>query len=105
MTEQMTVGFLPLVDACLPILAHEHGCPAHVALEGERQPFLLGETVRVGEDRQAGVDEGQEADGHLFGHCAAPVEFGPSSSCAVTTASAMSRMRRLELIALRLSSA
>ena len=25
MTEQMTIGFLPLVDACLPILAHEHG--------------------------------------------------------------------------------
>lgn len=25
MTEQLTIGFLPLVDACLPILAHEHG--------------------------------------------------------------------------------
>jgi NitT/TauT family transport system ATP-binding protein len=25
MTEEMTIGFLPLVDACLPILAHEHG--------------------------------------------------------------------------------
>ena len=25
MTEQMTIGFLPLVDACLPILALEHG--------------------------------------------------------------------------------
>ena len=25
MTEQMTIGFLPLVDACLPILAHAHG--------------------------------------------------------------------------------
>jgi NitT/TauT family transport system ATP-binding protein len=25
MTEELTIGFLPLVDACLPILAHEHG--------------------------------------------------------------------------------
>lgn len=25
MTEQLTIGFLPLEDACLPILAHEHG--------------------------------------------------------------------------------
>ena len=25
MTEHLTIGFLPLVDACLPILAHEHG--------------------------------------------------------------------------------
>jgi len=24
-TEHLTIGFLPLVDACLPILAHEHG--------------------------------------------------------------------------------
>ncbi len=25
MTRELTIGFLPLVDACLPILAHEHG--------------------------------------------------------------------------------
>ncbi|VWX53823.1 ABC transporter substrate-binding protein [Novosphingobium sp. 9U] len=25
MSQELTVGFLPLVDACLPILAHEHG--------------------------------------------------------------------------------
>jgi len=25
MTQRLTIGFLPLVDACLPILAHEHG--------------------------------------------------------------------------------
>jgi len=25
MTERLTIGFLPLVDACLPLLAHEHG--------------------------------------------------------------------------------
>lgn len=25
MTKALTIGFLPLVDACLPILAHEHG--------------------------------------------------------------------------------
>ena len=25
MSERLTIGFLPLVDACLPILAHEHG--------------------------------------------------------------------------------
>lgn len=25
MTTELTIGFLPLVDACLPILAHEHG--------------------------------------------------------------------------------
>ena len=25
MTKPLTIGFLPLVDAALPILAHEHG--------------------------------------------------------------------------------
>ncbi len=25
MSEELTIGFLPLVDACLPILAHEYG--------------------------------------------------------------------------------
>ncbi|HKR91808.1 ABC transporter substrate-binding protein, partial [Novosphingobium sp.] len=25
MSTELTIGFLPLVDACLPILAHEHG--------------------------------------------------------------------------------
>ena len=25
MTDELTIGFLPLVDACLPILAREHG--------------------------------------------------------------------------------
>ena len=25
MTSSLTIGFLPLVDACLPILAREHG--------------------------------------------------------------------------------
>lgn len=25
MNTELTIGFLPLVDACLPILAHEHG--------------------------------------------------------------------------------
>ena len=25
MSEDLTIGFLPLVDACLPILAREHG--------------------------------------------------------------------------------
>ena len=25
MTERLTIGFLTMVDACLPILAHEHG--------------------------------------------------------------------------------
>jgi len=25
MSQELTIGFLPLVDACLPILAHEHG--------------------------------------------------------------------------------
>ena len=24
-SNELTIGFLPLVDACLPILAHEHG--------------------------------------------------------------------------------
>ena len=32
MTEQLTIGFLPLVDACLPILAHEHGFAEHEGL-------------------------------------------------------------------------
>jgi len=32
MTEQLTIGFLPLVDACLPILAHEHGFAEEVGL-------------------------------------------------------------------------
>ena len=25
MSDELKIGFLPLVDACLPILAHEHG--------------------------------------------------------------------------------
>ena len=32
MSEQLTIGFLPLVDACLPILAHEHGFAAEEGL-------------------------------------------------------------------------
>ena len=32
MTERLTIGFLPLVDACLPILAHEHGFAAEEGL-------------------------------------------------------------------------
>ncbi len=33
MTERLTIGFLPLVDACLPILAHEHGFAEEEGLE------------------------------------------------------------------------
>ncbi|MXO68560.1 ABC transporter substrate-binding protein [Pelagerythrobacter marinus] len=33
MSERMTIGFMPLVDACLPILAHEHGFAAQEGLE------------------------------------------------------------------------
>ena len=33
MTEKLTIGFLPLVDACLPILAHEHGFAEEEGLE------------------------------------------------------------------------
>src|SRR3954468_24314574 len=33
MTERLTIGFLPLVDACLPILAAEHGFAADEGLE------------------------------------------------------------------------
>lgn len=33
MTERLTIGFLPLVDACLPILAEEHGFAAAEGLE------------------------------------------------------------------------
>ena len=29
---KLTIGFLPLVDACLPILAHEHGFAADEGL-------------------------------------------------------------------------
>src|SRR5690606_1163423 len=36
MTERLTIGFLPLVDACLPILAHEHG---FAEAEGLTLPF------------------------------------------------------------------
>ena len=32
MSEHLTIGFLPLVDACLPILAHEHGFAEEEAL-------------------------------------------------------------------------
>ena len=31
--QHLTIGFLPLVDACLPILAHEHGFAAEEGLE------------------------------------------------------------------------
>jgi ABC-type nitrate/sulfonate/bicarbonate transport system substrate-binding protein len=37
MTEELTIGFLPLVDACLPILAHEHGFAEE---EGIRLRFI-----------------------------------------------------------------
>ncbi len=33
MTERLTIGFLPLVDACLPILAQEHGFAGDEGLE------------------------------------------------------------------------
>ncbi|MEM6857515.1 MAG: CmpA/NrtA family ABC transporter substrate-binding protein [Pseudomonadota bacterium] len=33
MTQRLTIGFLPLVDACLPILAHEHGFAEEEGLE------------------------------------------------------------------------
>ena len=33
MTEVLRIGFLPLVDACLPILAHEHGFASDEGLE------------------------------------------------------------------------
>lgn len=33
MAERLTIGFLPLVDACLPILAHEHGFAGEEGLE------------------------------------------------------------------------
>lgn len=33
MTQELTIGFLPLVDACLPILAHEHGFAEEEGLE------------------------------------------------------------------------
>lgn len=33
MSEKLTIGFLPLVDACLPILAHEHGFAREEGLE------------------------------------------------------------------------
>src|ERR1043166_5875828 len=33
MSETLTIGFLPLVDAALPILAHEHGFAADEGLE------------------------------------------------------------------------
>lgn len=33
MTERLTIGFLPLVDACLPILAQEHGFASDEGLE------------------------------------------------------------------------
>lgn len=35
MTERLRIGFLPLVDAALPILAHEHGFAAEQGLELE----------------------------------------------------------------------
>ena len=37
MTEDLAIGFLPLVDACLPILAHEHGFAEE---EGLRLRFI-----------------------------------------------------------------
>lgn len=33
MTDRLRIGFLPLVDACLPILAHEHGFAEDEGLE------------------------------------------------------------------------
>jgi len=64
------------------------------------ETFRGGEAMFGREDRQAGVDEREEADGQVLAHSSSPM-----SSCAVTTASAMSAIRRPECIALRRSSA
>ncbi len=77
----------------------EHGRPADIAHQPQRQALFLGETVFQSQDRQAGIHQGQEADGHFQCH-----HLPPSNLCAVTMASAISAMRRPWFIAvLRIS--
>lgn len=54
MAEKLTIGFLPLVDACLPILAHEHGFATD---EGLQLNFLRDVSWATVLDRL------------LYGHC------------------------------------
>ena len=57
MTEPLTIGFLPLVDACLPILAHEHGFAEEegLALTFQRDvSWFLDENADVGTDKAPG---------------------------------------------------
>lgn len=45
MTARLTIGFLPLVDACLPILAHEHGFAEDEGVELEFKRDISWATV------------------------------------------------------------
>jgi hypothetical protein len=80
--------------------AVEHRRPTHVADEFQLKALLGGEAMLGCQNRQASVDEREETDGQPLAHSPPSI-----NSCAVTTASATSAIRRLASIALRLSSA
>ena len=50
----------------------EHGCPGHVPLEREFEPFFLCKAVLMRQDRQAGIDKRQEPYDELLTHCVPP---------------------------------
>ena len=68
--------------------AVQHCRPAEVLDQTQNQPFFLGETVLLRQDREARVDQRQEADVQFGSHL-----FPPINSCAVIRASAISAIR------------
>src|SRR3546814_8883820 len=79
--------------------AVEHRRPAHIRDKPQRKPLRFGKAVFGGEDRQAGINQRKETDSQFVSH-----QVPPSSSCAVTTASAISAIRLFDDIALRRNS-
>ena len=71
MTENLTIGFLPLVDACLPILAHEHGfAEEDIALQLARDQIAgeRGKPPAVLQKALSENDFGGCVGGSLVGH-------------------------------------
>ena len=73
----------------------ENGRPADIPDKSKFQPFLAGEAMLLRQDWQAGIDQRQKTDCKSLAQLVPPI-----NSCAVTTASAISTMRRLDCIAL-----
>ena len=80
--------------------AVENGRPGHIAGQVQVEPLRLSKAELSRQNGEARIHQWQESDCQSFAH-----RIPLISSCAVTTASAMAAMRRLESIALRRNSA